>query len=125
MSDLEVLALMIATLCHDLDHRGVNNSYIQRYIREHESQRCVHDHICMRGSTLFTLGFFFSRSDHPLAQLYCHSTMEHHHFDQCLMILNSHVSTLTCSLTHALICRKSSSQTIILLSTLSLYLPPV
>ncbi|KAM9827138.1 cGMP-specific 3',5'-cyclic phosphodiesterase isoform 1-T1 [Neosynchiropus ocellatus] len=58
LSDLEVLALMIATLCHDLDHRGVNNSYIQR-------------------------------SDHPLAQLYCHSTMEHHHFDQCLMILNS------------------------------------
>ncbi|KAF6730791.1 cGMP-specific 3',5'-cyclic phosphodiesterase [Oryzias melastigma] len=49
---------MIATLSHDLDHRGVNNSYIQR-------------------------------SDHPLAQLYCHSTMEHHHFDQCLMILNS------------------------------------
>lgn len=58
LSDLEILALMIATLCHDLDHRGVNNSYIQR-------------------------------SDHPLAQLYCHSTMEHHHFDQCLMILNS------------------------------------
>ncbi|XP_061817201.1 cGMP-specific 3',5'-cyclic phosphodiesterase isoform X1 [Nerophis lumbriciformis] len=58
LRDLEVLALMIATLCHDLDHRGVNNSYIQR-------------------------------SDHPLAHLYCHSTMEHHHFDQCLMILNS------------------------------------
>lgn len=58
LSDLEILALMIATLSHDLDHRGVNNSYIQR-------------------------------SEHPLAQLYCHSTMEHHHFDQCLMILNS------------------------------------
>uniref|UniRef100_A0A8D2ZVF9 Phosphodiesterase n=1 Tax=Scophthalmus maximus TaxID=52904 RepID=A0A8D2ZVF9_SCOMX len=58
LSDVEVLALMIATLSHDLDHRGVNNSYIQR-------------------------------SDHPLAHLYCHSTMEHHHFDQCLMILNS------------------------------------
>ncbi|KAK1890537.1 cGMP-specific 3'5'-cyclic phosphodiesterase [Dissostichus eleginoides] len=58
LNDLEVLALMIATLSHDLDHRGVNNSYIQR-------------------------------SEHPLAQLYCHSTMEHHHFDQCLMILNS------------------------------------
>ncbi|XP_031730125.1 cGMP-specific 3',5'-cyclic phosphodiesterase isoform X2 [Anarrhichthys ocellatus] len=64
LSDLEVLALMIATLSHDLDHRGVNNSYIQR-------------------------------SDHPLAQLYCHSTMEHHHFDQCLMILNSSVGALT------------------------------
>ncbi|XP_062372980.1 cGMP-specific 3',5'-cyclic phosphodiesterase isoform X2 [Sardina pilchardus] len=58
MSELEILALMIATLSHDLDHRGVNNSYIKR-------------------------------SEHPLAQLYCHSTMEHHHFDQCLMILNS------------------------------------
>ena len=34
------------------------------------------------------------RSDHPLAQLYCHSTMEHHHFDHCLMILNSPVGAL-------------------------------
>lgn len=34
------------------------------------------------------------RSEHPLAQLYCHSIMEHHHFDQCLMILNSPVSTV-------------------------------
>ncbi|XP_076998544.1 cGMP-specific 3',5'-cyclic phosphodiesterase isoform X2 [Tamandua tetradactyla] len=58
LSDLETLALLIAALSHDLDHRGVNNSYIQR-------------------------------SEHPLAQLYCHSIMEHHHFDQCLMILNS------------------------------------
>ncbi|XP_066090038.1 cGMP-specific 3',5'-cyclic phosphodiesterase isoform X1 [Saccopteryx bilineata] len=58
LSDLEVLALLVAALSHDLDHRGVNNSYIQR-------------------------------SEHPLAQLYCHSTMEHHHFDQCLMVLNS------------------------------------
>ncbi|KAL6490433.1 hypothetical protein MHYP_G00007780 [Metynnis hypsauchen] len=58
LNDLEILALMIATLSHDLDHRGVNNSFIKR-------------------------------SDHPLAQLYCHSIMEHHHFDQCLMILNS------------------------------------
>ncbi|XP_053317405.1 cGMP-specific 3',5'-cyclic phosphodiesterase isoform X2 [Spea bombifrons] len=58
LTDLEILALMIATLSHDLDHRGVNNSFIQR-------------------------------SEHPLAQLYCHSIMENHHFDQCLMILNS------------------------------------
>ncbi|OCT99901.1 hypothetical protein XELAEV_18005685mg [Xenopus laevis] len=58
LSDVEILALMIATLSHDLDHRGVNNSFIQR-------------------------------SEHPLAQLYCHSIMENHHFDQCLMILNS------------------------------------
>lgn len=30
-----------------------------------------------------------SRASSPLAQLYSTSTMEHHHFDQCLMILNS------------------------------------
>ncbi|XP_053348533.1 cGMP-specific 3',5'-cyclic phosphodiesterase isoform X1 [Clarias gariepinus] len=63
LNDMEILALMIATLCHDLDHRGVNNSYIKR-------------------------------SDHPLAQLYCHSIMEHHHFDQCLMILTSQGSQI-------------------------------
>ncbi|OBS75976.1 hypothetical protein A6R68_17572, partial [Neotoma lepida] len=29
LTDLETLALLIAALSHDLDHRGVNNSYIQ------------------------------------------------------------------------------------------------
>lgn len=29
------------------------------------------------------------RASSPLAQLYSTSTMEHHHFDQCLMILSS------------------------------------
>ncbi|XP_053484756.1 cGMP-specific 3',5'-cyclic phosphodiesterase isoform X2 [Ictalurus furcatus] len=67
LNDMEILAMMIATLCHDLDHRGVNNSFIKR-------------------------------SDHPLAQLYCHSIMEHHHFDQCLMILNSPGSQILSSL---------------------------
>lgn len=33
--------------------------------------------------------FFFLRASSPLAQLYSTSTMEHHHFDQCLMILSS------------------------------------
>lgn len=32
---------------------------------------------------------FQLKSDSPLAILYSTSTMEHHHFDQCLMILNS------------------------------------
>lgn len=31
----------------------------------------------------------FFRASSPLAQLYSTSTMEHHHFDQCIMILNS------------------------------------
>lgn len=56
--EIECMALIIACLCHDLDHRGTNNS-------------------------------FQIKASSPLAQLYSTSTMEHHHFDQCLMILNS------------------------------------
>uniref|UniRef100_A0AAQ5ZD73 Phosphodiesterase n=1 Tax=Amphiprion ocellaris TaxID=80972 RepID=A0AAQ5ZD73_AMPOC len=57
-SRLEILALMIATLNHDLDHRGVNNSYIER-------------------------------TQQPLAQLYGHSSLENHHYNLCLFILNN------------------------------------
>ena len=32
---------------------------------------------------------FQLKTDSPLAILYSTSTMEHHHFDQCVMILNS------------------------------------
>ncbi|CAG0894619.1 unnamed protein product [Cyprideis torosa] len=58
MSDLEMIALIVACLSHDLDHRGTNNA-------------------------------FQLKTDSPLALLYSTSTMEHHHFDQCLMILSS------------------------------------
>ncbi|ROT63112.1 putative cGMP-specific 3 [Penaeus vannamei] len=57
MTDLEMLGLLVACLCHDLDHRGTNNS-------------------------------FQTKTDSPLAILYSTSTMEHHHFDQCVMILS-------------------------------------
>ena len=55
---IECLALIVACLCHDLDHRGTNNS-------------------------------FQVKADSNIAQLYSTSTMEHHHFDQCVMIMNS------------------------------------
>lgn len=58
LSTLEILALMIAALSHDLDHRGVNNSYIER-------------------------------AQQPIAQLYTHSALEHHHFNICMLILNT------------------------------------
>ncbi|GIY06970.1 cGMP-specific 3',5'-cyclic phosphodiesterase [Caerostris darwini] len=57
-TEIEVMALLVACLCHDLDHRGTNNS-------------------------------FQTKIESPLAILYSTSTMEHHHFDQCIMILNS------------------------------------
>ncbi|XP_070769421.1 cGMP-specific 3',5'-cyclic phosphodiesterase [Enoplosus armatus] len=66
-SRLEILALMIATLNHDLDHRGVSNSYIER-------------------------------SQQPLAQLYGHSSLENHHYNLCLFILNNTGSQILGSL---------------------------
>jgi len=58
LGEIECLALIVACLCHDLDHRGTNNS-------------------------------FQVKADSNIAQLYSTSTMEHHHFDQCVMIMNS------------------------------------
>jgi len=58
LGEIECLSMVIACLCHDLDHRGTNNSY---------QIKC----------------------GNSLATLYSTSTMEHHHFDQCLMILNT------------------------------------
>ncbi|XP_077936140.1 cGMP-specific 3',5'-cyclic phosphodiesterase isoform X1 [Gasterosteus aculeatus] len=66
-SRLEILALMIATLSHDLDHRGYSNSYIER-------------------------------SQQPLAQLYGHSSLERHHYNLCLFILNNTGSQILSSL---------------------------
>lgn len=36
----------------------------------------------------YFLNAYRFRIDSPLAQLYTTSTMEHHHFDHCIMILN-------------------------------------
>ncbi|XP_065355555.1 dual 3',5'-cyclic-AMP and -GMP phosphodiesterase 11 isoform X3 [Calliphora vicina] len=72
--EIECLALIIACLCHDLDHRGTNNS-------------------------------FQIKASSPLAQLYSTSTMEHHHFDQCLMILNSPGNQILANLSSEDYCR--------------------
>ncbi|XP_074640630.1 putative 3',5'-cyclic phosphodiesterase pde-5 isoform X4 [Tubulanus polymorphus] len=53
---LECLALFVACLCHDLDHRGKTNA-------------------------------FMVKSASPLAAIYSTSTMEHHHFNQTVTIL--------------------------------------
>lgn len=66
-SDMEIFAILVACLCHDLDHRGTNNS-------------------------------FQTKIESPLSTLYSTSTMEHHHFDQCIMILNSEGNNILQSL---------------------------
>ncbi|XP_053483948.1 dual 3',5'-cyclic-AMP and -GMP phosphodiesterase 11A [Ictalurus furcatus] len=59
LTDAEILALMVGCLCHDLDHRGTNNA-------------------------------FQAKSGSALALLYGTSaTLEHHHFNHAVMILQS------------------------------------
>uniref|UniRef100_A0A3B5MQ25 Phosphodiesterase n=1 Tax=Xiphophorus couchianus TaxID=32473 RepID=A0A3B5MQ25_9TELE len=59
LSDAEMLALMVGCLCHDLDHRGTNNA-------------------------------FQAKTGSALALLYGTSaTLEHHHFNHAVMILQS------------------------------------
>jgi cGMP-specific 3',5'-cyclic phosphodiesterase len=79
MEDMEVFGLLVACLCHDLDHRGTNNSY----------QTKVSQIQIILKKTFLNLFFSKSQVDSPLAVLYSTATMEHHHFDQCVMILSS------------------------------------
>lgn len=57
LNTTERMAMLVACLCHDLDHRGTNNA-------------------------------FEGLNQSQLSKLYSTSTMERHHFDQCVMILN-------------------------------------
>ncbi|OZC12427.1 3'5'-cyclic nucleotide phosphodiesterase [Onchocerca flexuosa] len=56
ISEKKSLALYVACLCHDLDHRGKNNAYMKLM-------------------------------SSPLASIYSTSVMEHHHFNQSVIIL--------------------------------------
>ncbi|XP_053408412.1 dual 3',5'-cyclic-AMP and -GMP phosphodiesterase 11A-like isoform X2 [Mercenaria mercenaria] len=59
LNKLECLALIVGCLCHDLDHRGTNNA-------------------------------FQEKSSSALAQLYgTKATLEHHHFNHAIMIINT------------------------------------
>ncbi|BHF76066.1 hypothetical protein SprV_0501916400 [Sparganum proliferum] len=67
--DLECLAIIIACLSHDLDHRGTNNQ-------------------------------FQIKTMSPLVNLYSTSVLEHHHFDQCIMLLNTKGNEILGNLGH-------------------------
>ncbi|KAG7242109.1 hypothetical protein INR49_024155 [Caranx melampygus] len=68
LSEAEILALMVGCLCHDLDHRGTNNA-------------------------------FQAKTGSALALLYGTSaTLEHHHFNHAVMILQSEGHNIFASL---------------------------
>ncbi|XP_063242664.1 probable 3',5'-cyclic phosphodiesterase pde-5 isoform X2 [Bacillus rossius redtenbacheri] len=66
----EALALYVASLCHDLDHRGKNNK-------------------------------FMLETESPLAAIYSTSTMEHHHFNQTVTILQQKGHNIFSKLTNS------------------------
>lgn len=74
LTDVEKLSLLVACFAHDLDHRGTNNAFQSKY------------EFLSLSLSIYIISL--SRIDSPLAQLYSTSTMEHHHFDHCIMILN-------------------------------------
>jgi hypothetical protein len=43
MVDLEVLGLLVACLCHDLDHRGTNNAYQTKVMHFFKTLICLSD----------------------------------------------------------------------------------
>lgn len=58
----------------------------QQFVPNQVSINHAQIQLVLLSSTVF---FLMYRASSPLAQLYSTSTMEHHHFDQCIMILNS------------------------------------
>ncbi|XP_070535432.1 dual 3',5'-cyclic-AMP and -GMP phosphodiesterase 11A-like [Ptychodera flava] len=69
LTDVEQLALLVGSICHDLDHRGTNNAF---QLKSHSS----------------------------LSQLYgAKATMEYHHFNHAVMILNSQDHNIFATLT--------------------------
>ncbi|KAF2366187.1 GAF domain [Trinorchestia longiramus] len=105
LGELECLALIIACLCHDLDHRGTNNTFqikkgfdskifVQKttwwkVLGELECLALIIACLCHDLDHRGTNNTFQIKASSTLAKLYSTSTMEHHHFDQSLMILNS------------------------------------
>ncbi|KAK3568504.1 hypothetical protein QTP86_008606 [Hemibagrus guttatus] len=67
LSELEILALIVGCVCHDLDHRGTNNAF--------------------QAKTGSALSLLYGTS----------ATMEHHHFNHAVMILQSEVAELVTS----------------------------
>ncbi len=72
---------MVACLSHDLDHRGTTNSFQVRMItRRHFPCNCV------QKTKLYSP--IQIKTKNPLATLYASSTLERHHLNQCLLLLN-------------------------------------
>ncbi|KAH0625301.1 hypothetical protein JD844_033793 [Phrynosoma platyrhinos] len=99
--DIEIFALFISCMCHDLDHRGTNNSFqVASGLFPLPASHVIRSLPIL--TTLCAILVFLGHSDmmplHPLFQksvlaaLYSSegSVMERHHFAQAIAILNTH-----------------------------------
>uniref|UniRef100_H3DHT9 Phosphodiesterase n=1 Tax=Tetraodon nigroviridis TaxID=99883 RepID=H3DHT9_TETNG len=68
LTDVEILALIVGCVCHDLDHRGTNNAF--------------------QAKTGSALSLLYGTS----------ATLEHHHFNHAVMILQSEGHNIFCNL---------------------------
>lgn len=100
---MEILALIVGCVCHDLDHRGTNNAFQAKWDSVTATQPLVQykSGIFITWSWMldfFTLHmnrmtFVFLRTGSALSLLYGTSaTLEHHHFNHAVMILQSEVN---------------------------------
>ena len=75
LTDLERFSLLVACLCHDIDHRGTTNAFQLQSVSDSQNNAC--------------LAFIAILKKTPLAQLYSSegSVLERHHFAQTVTIL--------------------------------------
>lgn len=79
--------MVIACLCHDLDHRGTNNKF-QVSLNRSSNERLLSVTGLQRKCQRKQNNLLQAKAKNPLAQLYSTSILEQHHFNQCVMILN-------------------------------------
>jgi len=75
-TDEEKFCLVVACLCHDVDHRGTNNSFLIRF------------YVFILIILISCNFILFFRSSSPLATLYSSSTLENHHYDNFIRSLS-------------------------------------
>lgn len=113
LTEVEILALIVGCVCHDLDHRGTNNAFQAKYVvlPSHPVSNCLcpaHKLRTIRTTSKILTWIVFVcvcvRTGSALALLYGTSaTLEHHHFNHAVMILQSevHRASVPCCSAHA------------------------
>lgn len=95
-SDLDAFGMVAAAFCHDIDHRGTNNLYQTKQVKN--SLLCV-DARAESASMCVTFCQFifqslppsFCRSASPLAKLHGSSIMERHHLEYSKTLMGDEV----------------------------------